>query len=283
MSKKKETEDTTARHRFRTVFNRTFLVEAGAGTGKTTLLVDRLLSALARGVTDAPGLVAITFTERAAAELQVRVRQALERVVTGGASALAPHEQDALEGVNLEDPIVTERLRRALHELDRAHVSTIHAFCRELLQVRPLESRLDPRESRLDDEGVRRRVAQKIEQAWMEAQDAGDPAVRDLVELGYRTETAVELAQTLFKQVDLLDHLDLSALDIPMNHRIDSIRQKCRELFEFAEANATDACRQRGKTYRAIRTLLDEAKAHIPEKGTEPSPEWAARSRWPRA
>ena len=61
------------RFRVRTRLNVNMVVEAGAGTGKTTLLIDRLCFALlAQGVA-APRLVALTFTEKAAAEIKTRL------------------------------------------------------------------------------------------------------------------------------------------------------------------------------------------------------------------
>ena len=58
--------------------DRTFFVEAGAGTGKTTMLVGRIVNLVATAACDGD-LAAITFTEAAAAELRDRVREGLER------------------------------------------------------------------------------------------------------------------------------------------------------------------------------------------------------------
>jgi len=105
----------------------TLIVEAAAGTGKTTELVNRILRVLATGRAKMVQIVAVTFTEKAAGELKLRLREELER-----ARALAP------------EPAVRAALEEALKTLEEAHVNTIHGFCAELLRERPVEARVDP-------------------------------------------------------------------------------------------------------------------------------------------
>jgi len=104
----------------------TLLVEAAAGTGKTTELVRRILRILAEGRTTIGKIVAVTFTEKAAGELKLRLREALERERLS-TSGTAKH-----------------RLDDALTKLEEAHVSTIHGFCADLLRERPVEAGVDP-------------------------------------------------------------------------------------------------------------------------------------------
>ena len=107
-----------------------FAVEAGAGTGKTSLLTARIVEAARTGRARLSETVAITFTERAAAELKIRLRDELERLCAQATGTEA------------------ERLRQALADLDTAHVSTIHSFAAALLRERtPIEQ--DPRVDRL--------------------------------------------------------------------------------------------------------------------------------------
>ena len=70
--------DTDARERIRTSLDESLLVEAGAGTGKTTVLVARVVEVLRTGHATIDELVVITFTEKAATELAARVREGLE-------------------------------------------------------------------------------------------------------------------------------------------------------------------------------------------------------------
>src|SRR5262245_32806593 len=104
------------------------VVEAAAGTGKTTELVRRIIAVLSSGRTTVDRLVAVTFTEKAAGELKLRLRAGLEKARAAASDAL---RRKALE--------------HALAHLEEAHVSTIHGFCTDLLRERPVEARVDPR------------------------------------------------------------------------------------------------------------------------------------------
>jgi ATP-dependent exoDNAse (exonuclease V) beta subunit len=119
-------EDANARQIIATALDDTLVVEAAAGTGKTTELVGRIVRVLATGRAGVDNIVAVTFTEKAAGELKLRLREALDDARTGAAGA----ERDALN--------------EALRSLEEAHVSTIHGFCAELLRERPVEARVDP-------------------------------------------------------------------------------------------------------------------------------------------
>ena len=76
--------DATAREHIRERHDASLFIEAGAGTGKTTALVDRVVALVAAGAVELRHLAAITFTEAAAAELRDRVRAGLEAAATGG-------------------------------------------------------------------------------------------------------------------------------------------------------------------------------------------------------
>jgi ATP-dependent exoDNAse (exonuclease V) beta subunit len=140
--------DEAARHAIRSVLDRTLVVEAAAGTGKTTELVRRILSLICTGTTTLARIVAVTFTEKAAAEMKLRLRAEIER------------RRQASRTTSTE----RERLDTALAELEVAHISTIHAFCAELLREWPVESGVDPmfetadedRQERLYDEAFER-------------------------------------------------------------------------------------------------------------------------------
>ena len=120
--------DAAARHRLITDLDTTFVVDAGAGTGKTHTLVARIVSLVANGRLDIGALAAITFTEAAAAELRDRIRGGLDREATNpGASELA-----------------RERCHTASGAIDEASIQTIHAFCGTLLRTFPLEASLPP-------------------------------------------------------------------------------------------------------------------------------------------
>src|SRR5438105_9119353 len=100
--------DQAARDAIANALDETLVVEAAAGTGKTTELVNRIVRILASGRAEVRGIVAVTFTEKAAGELKLRLREALDV-----ARANAPEQERDL-------------LNQALQSLEEAHVSTIH-------------------------------------------------------------------------------------------------------------------------------------------------------------
>ena len=127
--------DQAARDRIRTDLATNMLVEAGAGSGKTTSLIERMLEHVCTG-TPVERLTAVTFTRKAANELRERFQVRLERAV---------HEATPGSDVAL-------RCEAALRELDRAFLGTIHSFCARLLRERPLEVGLDPGFQEITDE-----------------------------------------------------------------------------------------------------------------------------------
>ena len=127
MSRPSSETDAAARVLIREAIDTTLVVEAAAGTGKTTELVNRILRVIAEGRAHVREIVAVTFTEKAAGELKLRLRQGLEDERARAASAE-----------------VRVRLEEAVQSLEEAHVSTIHGFCADLLRERPVEARIDP-------------------------------------------------------------------------------------------------------------------------------------------
>lgn len=115
------TDDAEAREAIRSRLGATVFVEAGAGTGKTTELVQRVLALVRAGVAMAR-IAAITFTEKAAAELRDRIRVELERAAVDG----------------------DQRCAAAVSELDEAPIQTLHAFAQRILAAHPLEAGLPP-------------------------------------------------------------------------------------------------------------------------------------------
>ncbi|MCM3905271.1 MAG: UvrD-helicase domain-containing protein [Pyrinomonadaceae bacterium] len=120
--------DQAARDRIRDDLDTTLVVEAAAGTGKTSALIDRILSGIISGRVSLAGTVAVTFTDFAAGELKLRLRHAIEGARQKHASS----------------PRITELLRKAVEELEEARIGTIHSFCADLLREHPVEAGIDP-------------------------------------------------------------------------------------------------------------------------------------------
>jgi ATP-dependent helicase/nuclease subunit A len=159
--------DQAARDRIGRDLGTTFLVEAGAGSGKTTSLVERMIALLATGRTSIETLAAVTFTRKAAAELRGRFQVALER------ARLAE-----------KDPAVRERLEAALTGLERAFIGTIHAFCTRLLRERPVEAGIDPEFRELEDHEDRILLERSWDAYQARARLENEAAVRGLDEAG---------------------------------------------------------------------------------------------------
>ena len=106
----------------------TLIVEAAAGTGKTTELVRRIVRVIETGRADVTEIACVTFTEKAAGELKLRLRETLE----ASRSDAAP------------DSAERRCLDNAVRQLEEAQISTIHGFCADLLRERPVEAGIDP-------------------------------------------------------------------------------------------------------------------------------------------
>jgi len=154
---------------FASGLDRSWVVEASAGTGKTTALVERIVDAIAAG-TPVDTIVAVTFTHAAAGNMKLRVREKLER-------------RRAAE----LDPAVRALLSDAARALDRAFIGTIHAFCAQLLRRRPVEARVDPVFQELAQPDALR-VFGRVFRRWIERQLARpSPALtRALARLAWR-------------------------------------------------------------------------------------------------
>jgi ATP-dependent exoDNAse (exonuclease V) beta subunit len=182
--------DDDTRRLLLTDLDRTFFVEAGAGTGKTTMLVGRIVSLVAAGRVTTEELAAITFTEAAAAELRDRVREGLEK--------------------SAADPARTEEERRrclaGVESIDVAAIQTIHAFAGSLLRSYPLEAGLPPGFATLDEieQGVLFEERFK-EWFWGEAlRPPVDEMLRRALLLGLTQQHLRDLAAALEEQHDLL-------------------------------------------------------------------------------
>ncbi|HZI89345.1 MAG TPA: UvrD-helicase domain-containing protein, partial [Candidatus Polarisedimenticolia bacterium] len=131
----------------------TIVVEAAAGTGKTSELVRRIVAMLESGRASLDRLVAVTFTDPAAGELKLRLRVGIER------ARLDPERPRA----------VRDRLVEALPKLEEARIGTIHSFCADLLRERPVEAKVDPR-FEVAPEDAARPLFERAFQRWFEGQ-----------------------------------------------------------------------------------------------------------------
>lgn len=126
--------DFEARSQIRSALDENLIVEAGAGTGKTTELIERVSSLIASGRATADQVLVLSFTRRAAGEIKVRLREKLELL---GMGEMKPEEH--------------ARITRAIIDLDQASIGTIHSFCTDVLREFSIEAGVDPLFSTLEE------------------------------------------------------------------------------------------------------------------------------------
>ena len=136
--------DADARRSAIAVHDQTFLVEAGAGSGKTAVMACRIAALLASGVKPR-AIAAVTFTELAASELLFRVRDVTAQLASGTIPVeLSVGFPDGLSSTQLAN------VRAADARIDEITCSTIHGFCQRLIKPYPVEADIDPGASVMD-------------------------------------------------------------------------------------------------------------------------------------
>ena len=269
--------DEQARRLAETTFDQNVVVVAGAGTGKTTLLVNRLVHLLMRepDPVEITRIVALTFTNKAATEMKVRLRGRLKALLELDQEGLtadpgAVRVEDVRERYGLSSQEVHERAKAALDDLEKAQIGTLHSFAAHLLRLYPLESEVDPA-FETDDDGLRfeDHFAAQWE-LWLDSElgpDGSDHARwrRLLTDLGL--ERIREVAYALRSELIPIDELNrqagpgamvpalrqwfaanrdravalLATHDRPKRRKIESMLAAARELFDLLLARGSEA------------------------------------------
>ena len=207
-------------------------VSAGAGTGKTAVLVERFVRAVCDRGLDVDSILVITYTRRAAGELRTRIRAAL-----------------------------AERGRQDLaRELDGAWISTIHGFCLRLLKSYPFAAGLDPRFRELDDAQGAVLRSEAFKQALAEF-CAGDEPDRLRLLATYGADGLRRMLTGVYETLRSAGRdLDLAIDSLPvLESRVDELRDAARNLAE--DAGATELQRSNATQLLA---LLD--RDHRPDR-----------------
>ncbi|MEP6659089.1 MAG: UvrD-helicase domain-containing protein [Acidimicrobiales bacterium] len=212
------TDDIAVRKAVLDELDQTLFVEAGAGSGKTTILVARVVALVASGI-PLTAIAAITFTEKAATELRDRIR----------------HELAAVANHPAANAIISARCREALDEIDSAAIGTLHAFAQRLLGEHPLEASLPPRLEVLDE--ISSEVA--FEDRWRAWRDEllEDPAMAETIVLALasrvRLEHVRDLATVFQDNWDLVaervDESPPTPAPLDISSTVTELRDVCRE------------------------------------------------------
>ena len=293
-------EDAEARRLAQQVFDRPFMLEAGAGTGKTATLVSRIAawtlgagweraaSAL-RGADGAAGLdhhvaarvlsgvVAITFTEAAAAEMATRVDAALRDVERGDLPVGVV--EDCLPAASLR----RERARVLRGALDHLEVHTIHAWCRRLLSLHPLEAQLHPRleidaDGRRQAEVVRDVLEARLREAYG---DPGDPDTLALAEADVDPRAIEEEVCALLSEGISAEALESDPL---APDRLECLRDRLRESLEAVRAatgDRPDACG--APIAEATSARIRQTVTRLEQEPFSTRPEFEAFLEWRKA
>ena len=208
----------------------TVFVSAGAGTGKTSVLVERYVRAVCERGLDVDSILVITYTRKAAGELRSRIRAAF-----------------------------VERNRPDLaRELDGAWISTIHGFCNRLLKAHPFAVGLDPRFRELENAGAAVVRGEAFERALEEFCASGDEERLRLLAT-YRADGLRRMLTGVYETLrssgrDLV--LELGERP-PLAEAISALREEAAPL--AADESATVS--QRGSATEALRIVVETASA----------------------
>lgn len=161
--------DQPVRDRLVSDFGTNFLVEAGAGSGKTYSLATRMAAGIAFGTYTVEHLAVVTFTRKAAAELRGRFQLAVEERLS-------------------RKPAAEERrrLETALAGMERLFAGTIHAFCAHLLRERPVDARVAPGFEELSDIDNLQRQRRAWRDFVADARARGLQPMLDLLDAGIK-------------------------------------------------------------------------------------------------
>ena len=236
-----------------TALDDTLVVEAAAGTGKTTELVARVVQVIATGRAEIHQIAAVTFTEKAAGELKLRLREAVElarRTATGSAGA---------------------RLDAALRKLEEAHIATIHGFCADLLRERPVEAGIDPL-FRVLTEAQAARLFGGVFNRWLQEQLADPPegVRRVLRRRSWRADDDGPVDSLRQAGVELSAWRDFDGgwtrPDFPRTERIDSVFNEVREATALLRdpSFGRDALYQSAWPIRRLSDDIDRVEAVAP-------------------
>lgn len=220
--------DQLARDRITNDLGSTLFVEAGAGSGKTTELIRRLVALVTSGTVELQAIAAITFTEKAGAELRDRVRRQLEE-----------------EAASTQDTEIAQRCRTALDQLDASAIGTLHAFAQRLLTEHPVEAGLPPRVEVLDEveSGL------EFDRRWTAFRDQlfADPTLERtillLIASGVRHTALRVLAEAFDDNWDLVDERvpadqpEPPAVRPLMREALTALRQVCDQVCECTDAD----------------------------------------------
>jgi len=233
--------DRAARDRIASDLNTNLLVEAGAGSGKTTALVGRMVALVVSGTATVDQIAAVTFTRKAAGELRERFQAGIEDRIREERAADEP------------DATSLERLGTALDEIDRAFIGTIHSFCGRLLRERPLEVGLDPGFRELPVE-ERAGLHRQFWDSYLERQARdSDPRLEGVVKAGVSVSSLLGLFSHLVENPDVVFPAEHEAP--PSMSEVGDVRAELEDLVSVGR-ELMDDVPQPGRKWDSLQTKI---------------------------
>lgn len=250
----KSIPDLAARLTALTAVDRTLLVEAGAGSGKTSVMAGRVAVLFARGVAPKQ-IAAITFTEFAASELRLRI----EKFTMALASGEVPRDlaQAFPNGVPEAEKA---NVYRAYQSFDQLTCSTIHGFAQALIKPYPAEAGIDPGANIVDPTEADLAFEERYD-AWLKERLSGQAGDGLIAQIILASESA---GLTLVEEVAqfLRKNRDASCARTAWSSRTMADFAEAAEQFEadlssyaYGEENTVAKC-------RAMRVLADLLSGH---------------------
>lgn len=162
------------------------LIEAGAGSGKTTSMTNRMVSLITSEKCRVENIAAITFTRKAAQELKERFQNKLEQ----------SYQEE-------EDNQKKSVLRAALNNMEACFIGTIHSFCASILRERPIEGSVDPDFEELDDIADMMIHKQAWQQYLLDARVNSPEKLAQLNDIGIKALDLVEIYNRITQYPDV--------------------------------------------------------------------------------
>lgn len=205
--------DERERQTIREALDTNLLVEAAAGTGKTTCLISRAVALIREGKCSIDSMAAVTFTRKAAAEMRSRFQIDLEKEYQKSAG------------------VARQRILDALNGIERCFIGTIHSFCARLLRERPVEANVDVGFTEIDDfdDEIIRREAWNEYVAKLYAEN--NPILQELNEAGLEIG---QLRQTYQRIIDYPDVEEWPAPKVKLPD-LDSVRSALLDYISHME------------------------------------------------
>jgi ATP-dependent helicase/nuclease subunit A len=187
------------------------LVEAGAGSGKTTSLVGRITALIGEGRATISQIAAVTFTKKAAAELKERCQISIEKEFrkSGGRRR--------------------ELFANALMDMEQGFIGTIHSFCARLLRERPVEAGIDPVFTKMEDEENELLLEEVWDEYSKRAHEYDETAMERLLGLG----VSLEDLKKLYKDLSRYPEVDAVKKELPVPDLEDTVR-RVRDFLAYA-------------------------------------------------